>query len=62
MMGQAVATRDCGSLGTAHLWRTGSGGTLTNVYNGGCLDLAFGGGVSSQPCRSGAASQSWSRG
>ncbi|MEU4983344.1 protein kinase [Streptomyces sp. NPDC021969] len=62
MMGQAVATVDCGSFGNAHLWRPGSGGSLTSVFNDGCLDLAFGGGVSSQPCRSGAASQSWSRG
>ncbi|MFD6191845.1 protein kinase [Streptomyces sp. NPDC060275] len=61
MMGQAVSTVDCGSFGNAHLWRPGSGGSLTNVFNDGCLDLAFGGGVSSQPCRSGTASQRWTR-
>ncbi|MZG13829.1 protein kinase [Streptomyces sp. SID5914] len=61
MMGQAVSTVDCGSFGNAHLWRPGSGGSLTSVFNDGCLDLAFGGGVSSQPCRSGTASQRWTR-
>ncbi|OWA15844.1 serine/threonine protein kinase [Streptomyces sp. CS159] len=61
MMGQSVATVDCGSFGNAHLWRPGSRGSLTSVFNDGCLDLAFGGGVSSQPCRSGTASQRWTR-
>ncbi|MEV5515954.1 hypothetical protein AB0L50_24070 [Streptomyces flaveolus] len=48
---------------------SGDGGTaasgtfaLRSVFNDGCLDLAFGGGVSSQPCASGAASQRRDRG
>ncbi|MER6850166.1 protein kinase [Streptomyces flaveolus] len=62
MLGQAVATGDCNGVGSSRLWRSGAGGILTSVFNDGCLDLAFGGGVSSQSCASGAASQRWDRG
>lgn len=61
MKGQAVFTADCASGGTALLWRSGSGGTLVSVFNGGCLDLAFGSGVATQTCASGTASQRWTR-
>ncbi|MFE6037806.1 protein kinase [Streptomyces sp. NPDC056452] len=58
MLGQAVFVGDC-TQGTARLWRWGSGGTLKSVPNGGCLDLAYGGGVSTATCASGKASQNW---
>lgn len=58
MLGQAVFVGDC-TQGTARLWRWGSGGTLRSVPNGGCLDLAYGGGVSTATCASGKASQNW---
>ncbi|WP_406391492.1 protein kinase domain-containing protein [Streptomyces sp. NBC_00887] len=58
MLGQAVFVGDC-TQGTQRLWRWGSGGTLKSVPNGGCLDLAYGGGISTQTCASGKASQSW---
>lgn len=60
MLGQAVFVGDC-TRGTARLWRWGSGGTLKSVPNGGCLDLAYGGGVSTATCASGKASQSWQK-
>ncbi|MFJ5260988.1 protein kinase [Streptomyces sp. NPDC088387] len=60
MLGQAVFVGDC-TQGTARLWRWGSGGTLTSVANGGCLDLAHGGGVSANRCTPGQASQNWRR-
>ncbi|MFC9057476.1 protein kinase [Streptomyces sp. NPDC057074] len=58
---QAVLTGDCATNSTALLWRTGSGSTLRSVFSGGCLDLAFGPGVDTQTCGSGAASQKWTR-
>ncbi|MFI8193300.1 protein kinase [Streptomyces sp. NPDC085946] len=61
MNGQAVFTGDCAAGGTAHLWRPGSGGTLRSVFNGGCLDLAFGSGVSTRTCAAGTASQRWTK-
>nr|WP_311315040.1 RICIN domain-containing protein [Streptomyces sp. TML10] len=59
--GQAVFTGDCAQSGSVRLWRTGSGNSLSTVYDGGCLDLAFGGGVAEATCQSGAASQNWAR-
>ncbi|MFF8676302.1 protein kinase [Streptomyces sp. NPDC015237] len=61
MKDQAVFTGDCATNSTALLWRTGSGSTLRSVFSGGCLDLAFGPGVDTQTCGSGAASQKWTR-
>ncbi|MFD9499402.1 protein kinase [Streptomyces sp. NPDC060035] len=58
MLGQAVFVGDC-TQGAARLWRWGSGGTLKSVPNGGCLDLAYGGGVATTTCASGKASQNW---
>ncbi|MEV7193912.1 protein kinase [Streptomyces sp. NPDC093510] len=60
MLGQAVFVGDC-TQGGARLWRWGSGGTLKSTSNGGCLDLAYGGGVSASTCQSGKASQHWAR-
>ncbi|MFK4065079.1 protein kinase [Streptomyces sp. NPDC029674] len=60
MLGQAVFVGDC-TQGSARLWRWGSGGTLKSTSNGGCLDLAYGGGVSASTCQSGKASQRWAR-
>ncbi|WP_256256231.1 serine/threonine-protein kinase [Streptomyces sp. MUSC 14] len=59
--GQAVFVGDCSQGGANLRWATGSGDSLRTVYDGGCLDLAFGGGVNEQTCRSGASSQSWAR-
>ncbi|MFF7128449.1 protein kinase [Streptomyces sp. NPDC008240] len=59
--GQAVFVGDCSQSSSLRLWKTGSGNSLRTVYDGGCLDLAFGGGVAEATCRSGAASQSWAR-
>ncbi|MER5895350.1 protein kinase [Streptomyces sp. NPDC001876] len=58
MLGQAVFVGDC-TQGTQRLWRWGAGGTLKSVPNGGCLDLAYGGGISTATCASGKASQNW---
>jgi serine/threonine protein kinase len=60
-MNQAVFVGDCSQPGDVRLWRTGSGNSLRTVYDGGCLDLAYGGGVAEATCRSGASSQSWAR-
>ncbi|MEU9412872.1 protein kinase [Streptomyces sp. NPDC048281] len=60
--GQAVFVGDCSLSSTARLWKTGTGNTLATVYDGGCLALAFGGGVAEATCAPGAASQSWARG
>ncbi|MEU7578738.1 protein kinase [Streptomyces sp. NPDC041068] len=60
MLGQAVFVGDC-TRGEARLWRWGSGGTLKSTSNGGCLDLAYGGGVATATCASGKASQRWAR-
>ncbi|MEU8975463.1 protein kinase [Streptomyces monashensis] len=59
--GQAVFVGDCSQGGSNLRWTTGSGNSLATVMDGGCLDLAFGGGVNEQTCRSGASSQSWAR-
>ncbi|ANP48752.1 hypothetical protein J2Z21_007092 [Streptomyces griseochromogenes] len=58
---QAVFVGDCSQGSSGLRWRTGSGNSLRTVYDGGCLDLAFGGGVAEATCQSGAASQSWAR-
>lgn len=60
MLGQAVFVGDC-TQGAARLWRWGPSGTLKSTSNGGCLDLAYGGGVAAATCQSGKASQQWSR-
>ncbi|MGV9880755.1 protein kinase domain-containing protein [Streptomyces sp. NPDC003006] len=60
MLGQAVFVGDC-TQGAARLWRWGSNGTLKSTSNGGCLDLAYGGGVAASTCQSGKASQQWAR-
>ncbi|MFF5703693.1 protein kinase [Streptomyces sp. NPDC012794] len=57
MLGQAVFVGDC-AQDTARTWRTGSGGTLRNVYNGGCLDLGLSSGLVANTCN-GNASQRW---
>ncbi|MER6385117.1 protein kinase [Streptomyces sp. NPDC001250] len=59
--GQAVFVGDCSQGGSNLRWSTGSGDSLRTVYDGGCLDLAFGGGVAEASCQSGASSQSWAR-
>ncbi|OLZ65066.1 serine/threonine protein kinase [Streptomyces sp. IMTB 2501] len=59
--GQAVFVGDCSQSGSNLRWATGSGDSLRTVYDGGCLDLAFGGGVAEASCQSGASSQSWAR-
>ncbi|MEU6505250.1 serine/threonine protein kinase [Streptomyces sp. NPDC046942] len=58
---QAVFVGDCSQGGSNLRWTTGSGNHLATVMDGGCLDLAFGGGVNEQTCQSGASSQSWAR-
>ncbi|WP_307840357.1 protein kinase [Streptomyces sp. G44] len=60
MLGQAVFVGDC-TQGSARLWRWGANGTLKSTSNGGCLDLAYGGGVAAATCQQGKASQQWSR-
>ncbi|MEV5980762.1 protein kinase [Streptomyces sp. NPDC052114] len=60
MLGQAVFVGDC-TQGSARLWRWGPAGTLKSTSNGGCLDLAYGGGISATTCASGKASQRWGR-
>ncbi|WP_234336155.1 protein kinase domain-containing protein [Streptomyces sp. NRRL S-920] len=60
MLGQAVFVGDC-TQGAARLWRWGPNGTLKSTSNGGCLDLAYGGGISASTCQSGKASQKWNR-
>lgn len=57
MLNQAVFTGAC-DQSSPRLWRAGSGGSLVSVSNGGCLDLAYGGGVSASTC-AGEASQRW---
>lgn len=59
--GQAVFVGDCSQGGSNLRWTTGSGDSLRTVYDGGCLDLAFGGGVAEATCQSGTSSQSWAR-
>ncbi|QHA09816.1 hypothetical protein GQF42_25380 [Streptomyces broussonetiae] len=59
--GQAVFVGDCAQGGSNLRWTAGSGGFLRTVFDGGCLDLAFGGGVAEANCASGASSQSWAR-
>ncbi|MFI2203976.1 ricin-type beta-trefoil lectin domain protein [Streptomyces sp. NPDC020192] len=59
--GQAVFVGDCSQGGGNLRWTTGSGNSLATVMDGGCLDLAFGGGVDEQTCQSGTSSQSWAR-
>ncbi|ARE72765.1 serine/threonine protein kinase [Streptomyces sp. Sge12] len=59
MLGQAVFVGDC-AQDTARLWRTGSGGSLRNDYNGGCLDLGMSSGLVTKSC-GGEASQRWTR-
>ncbi|MGW0769755.1 serine/threonine-protein kinase [Streptomyces sp. NPDC002676] len=58
---QAVFVGDCSQGGSNLRWTTGSGNSLRTVYDGGCLDLAFGGGTAEATCQSGASSQSWAR-
>ncbi|MBW5422235.1 hypothetical protein GKQ77_11795 [Streptomyces sp. BG9H] len=60
MLGQAVFVGDC-TQGEARLWRWGPDNTLKSTANGGCLDLAYGGGISATTCQSGKASQHWNR-
>ncbi|MGW0855459.1 protein kinase domain-containing protein [Streptomyces sp. NPDC002690] len=57
--GQAVFVGSC-AQDIGRLWRTGSGGTLVSTYDGGCLDLPFGTGLSTAAC-DGDASQRWTR-
>ncbi|MFJ5034869.1 protein kinase [Streptomyces sp. NPDC088560] len=59
--GQAVFVGDCSQGGANLRWTTGSGNSLRTVYDGGCLDLAFGGGVAEATCQSGTSSQNWAR-
>ncbi|MGE7387956.1 protein kinase domain-containing protein [Streptomyces sp. NPDC004126] len=58
MLGQAVFVGDC-DQDLARTWRTGSGGTLRNDWNGGCLDLGMSSGLVTNSCN-GNASQRWS--
>ncbi|AZM57804.1 serine/threonine protein kinase [Streptomyces sp. WAC 01529] len=60
MLGQAVFVGDC-TQGEARLWRWGPNNTLKSTANGGCLDLAYGGGISASTCQSGKTSQHWNR-
>ncbi|GAA4930898.1 protein kinase [Streptomyces coeruleoprunus] len=60
MLGQATFVEICDN-NAARLWRKSSDGTLRSVSNGGCLDLAYGGGVATLTCESGKASQRWAR-
>ncbi|MEU4796408.1 protein kinase [Streptomyces sp. NPDC023327] len=60
MLGQAVFVGDC-TQGAARLWRWGPNATLRSTSNGGCLDLAYGGGVAAATCQPGKASQKWTR-
>ncbi|MEV0320766.1 protein kinase [Streptomyces sp. NPDC050658] len=60
MLGQAVFVGDC-TQGSSRLWRWGGGNTLKSTSNGGCLDLAYGGGIATATCASGKASQQWAR-
>lgn len=57
MIGQAVFTGACDEAG-ARRWRAGSKGSIVSVSNGGCLDLAFGGGIAANTC-AGEVSQRW---
>lgn len=54
-----IVTADC-DQSTQLSWRTGSGGTLQNLYNSRCLDESAGWPVTST-CVSGTASQRWTR-
>ncbi|WP_324787962.1 protein kinase domain-containing protein [Streptomyces sp. H51] len=58
---QAVFVGDCSQDSSVLRWFSGSGNSLKSAYDGGCLDLSFGGGVQEATCRSGASSQSWAR-
>ena len=42
-------------------WTSASGSALSDGYDGKCLDLAFGGGVTTATCSAGSASQQWKR-
>lgn len=42
-------------------WSAASGSAMADGYDGKCLDLAFGGGVTTATCSSGSASQQWWR-
>ncbi|MFF3833334.1 protein kinase [Streptomyces sp. NPDC002458] len=57
MLGQAVFVGACDQA-AARRWRAGPGGSIVSVSNGGCLDLAFGGGIAANTC-AGEASQRW---
>ncbi|MFD6422128.1 protein kinase [Streptomyces sp. NPDC060198] len=57
--GMAVFVGSC-AQDIGRLWRAGSGGTLVSTYDGGCLDLPFGTGLSTAAC-DGDASQRWTR-
>ncbi|MFJ9057025.1 protein kinase [Streptomyces sp. NPDC102409] len=57
MLNQAVFVGACDGAGPRR-WRAGSGGSIVSVYNSGCLDLAFGGGIAASSC-AGEASQRW---
>ncbi|MFD6276758.1 protein kinase [Streptomyces sp. NPDC060209] len=57
MLGQAVFTGACDQTAPRR-WRAGAGGSIVSVSNGGCLDLAFGGGTAANTC-AGEASQRW---
>lgn len=59
MLGQAVFVGDC-AQDLARVWRTGSGGSLRNDYNGGCLDLDMTSGLVTKTC-GGEASQRWTK-
>ncbi|WP_369248374.1 protein kinase [Streptomyces sp. R41] len=54
-----IVSADC-DQSTQLSWRTGSGGTLQNMYNSRCLDESAGWPVTST-CVSGTASQRWTR-
>jgi serine/threonine protein kinase len=54
-----IVSADC-DQSTQQSWRTGSGGTLQNMYNSRCLDESAGWPVTST-CVSGTASQRWTR-
>ncbi|MGG2461435.1 protein kinase domain-containing protein [Streptomyces sp. RGM 3693] len=57
MPGNNALAVGCG--GTGQSWRAGTGGTLHSVYNGQCLDIAYGGGVATAACEPGKTSQRW---
>ncbi|MEV5315225.1 protein kinase [Streptomyces sp. NPDC052610] len=59
MLGQAVFVKTCDGS-ASQVWRSGSGGSLVSVGNGGCLDLGMNTNTVTSNC-AGQASQRWSK-